>query len=83
LLALETFNSRLKNREIFFLMLPRAQGWAVKPCLPIFRTLLVILYICLDLCTMRREMDFLQIDDFDIWVQVPLVLKVELPSLAR
>jgi hypothetical protein len=31
---------------------------------------------------MGREMDFLQIDDFDIWVQVPLVLKVELRSLA-
>jgi hypothetical protein len=28
---------------------------------------------------MGREMDFLQIDDFDIWVQVPLLLKVELP----
>jgi hypothetical protein len=53
----------------------------VKPCLSIFRTLLVIVYKCLDLCTMDREMDFLQIDDFDIWVQVPLVLKVELPSL--
>jgi hypothetical protein len=62
-------------------MLPQAQGWAAKPCLSIFRTLLVIVYICLDLCMMGREMDFLQIDDFDIWVQVPLVLKVELSSL--
>jgi len=53
----------------------------VKPCLSIFKTLLVIMYICLDLCIMGREMDFLHIDDFDIWVQVPLVLKVELPSL--
>jgi len=51
----------------------------VKPCLSIFKTLLVIMYICLDLCIMGREMDFLHIDDFDIWVQVPLVLKVELP----
>ncbi len=40
---------------------------------------MVIVYICLDLCTMGREMDFLKIDDFDIWVQVPLLLKVELP----